>query len=380
MRRVTAIFLVFVLLLSVSSEISMAHGYENVWSSTVNYLNQGDYTDDQLIDCTFFDSIIGVSDDYLVIPLYDLLNRISAYVVQYYDEGNPLSYVVINTGIVDEDYYYIEFGEGDFANIVGLGEVGEDADVIQVCYCGGSQYYLKIDDALYHFEENLSELDLDLIAELEQRSYGNYYNLGETLTYTAVLNKEVGYDSVSSYSKSTAFTKRTTTMTQNAYGSGITLDKHCAPTAALNLMQYLYTIASKANIPMSSWQSVFIALHTAMGTTNSNGTNDSAVAPAYQSVLSSYGYNSASASIQYSASWSQVTSAINANAVHLILHDSEIYANHSVVGLGYVSFSHSTGWVSKYYKIVDGWTADIRYVHSSLGIGSIDLVTVYVGS
>ena len=51
-----------------------------------------------------------------------------------------------------------------------------------------------------------------------------------------------------------------------------------------------------------------------------------------------------------------------------------------MVGLGYVFFTHSTGWVSKYYKIVDGLTADIRYVHSSLGIDHINLVTVYVGS
>lgn len=218
-----------------------------------------------------------------------------------------------------------------------------------------------------------------MIEELEEWSSGVYYNYGETLTYMAVLQKEVGYDSVSSYSKSTSFTKRTTTMAIYAYGNNNPVENHCAPTAGLNLLQYLYSVEGKTSIPMSSWQSVFVALHTAMGTSNTSGTADNALAPAYQSVLRSYGYNSATAAIQYSASWSQVTTAINSNAVHLVLVDSEIYGEHSVVGLGYVSFTHSTGWVSKYYKIVDGLTADIRYVHSSLGIDHINLVTVYVG-
>lgn len=379
MKRLLPILIVFGLFLVLTGKKGLASGYGNNWSETVNYKNEGDYTDSQLIDKSFFSSIIGVSDNYLVMPLYDLQNRVSAYLVQYYYEGTPLSYVVVNTSSTAGDAYYIAFGEGDFAGVVGIGEVGDNLEDVRVCYCGGAQFYLKVDDVLYHFEEELVSLDSDLVAGLEERTSGVYYNLGETLTYSAVLNKEVGYDSVSSYSRSAVFTKRTNAMTQYAYGNNIQLQKHCAPTAALNFMQYLYTVEGKTSIPMSSWQSVFVALHTAMGTTNSGGTYDSAVAPAYQSVLRSYGYNSATAAIQYYASWSQVTSAINSNAVHLCLHDSEIYTDHSVLGLGYVSFTHSTGWVSKYYKIVDGLTADIRYVHSSLGIDHINLVTVYVG-
>lgn len=365
---------------SVMGGTCYADEVENVWSDTVNYENRSGYTDDQLVDRSFFSTMIGVSDDFLVIPLYDLQNNVSAYVIQYYSEGVPLSYVVINTSSVAGNAYYVEFGEGDFAGVVGLDNAKETEETIQVCYCGGSQYYLLIGDNLYHYDGELKILDSDTVAELEERSSGDYYNYGETLTYLAVLQKEVGYDSVSTYSRSTSFTKRTTGTTMYAYGNNNPVTNHCAPTAGLNLLQYLYSVEGKTNIPMNSWQSVFIALHTAMGTSNANGTADSALAPAYQSVLRSYGYNSATAAIQYSASWSQVTTAINSNAVHLALHDSEIYGEHSVVGLGYVSFTHSTGWVSKYYKIVDGWTADIRYVHSSLGIDHINLVTVYVGS
>lgn len=380
MKRFFSLLLMLTFVFSVMGGTCYADEVENVWSDTVNYENRSGYTDDQLVDRSFFSTMIGVSDDFLVIPLYDLQNNVSAYVIQYYSEGVPLSYVVINTSSVAGNAYYVEFGEGDFAGVVGLDNAKETEETIQVCYCGGSQYYLLIGDNLYHYDGELKILDSDTVVELEERSSGVYYNYGETLTYLAVLQKEVGYDSVSTYSRSTSFTKRTTGTTMYAYGNNNPVTNHCAPTAGLNLLQYLYSVEGKTNIPMNSWQSVFIALHTAMGTSNTYGTYDSNLAPAYQSVLRSYGYNSATATIQYSASWSQVTTAINSNAVHLALHDSEIYGEHSVVGLGYVSFTHSTGWVSKYYKIVDGWTADIRYVHSSLGIDHINLVTVYVGS
>ncbi len=380
MRRLISFMLILAFVFSMTGEKSYAGEADNIWYDTVNYENRGGYTDDQLVDRVFFSTMIGVSNDYLVMPLYDLQNKVSAYIIQYYFEGVPCSYVVINTRIDAEDAYYIEFGEGDFAGVVGLDKVGQAEETIQVCYCGGSQYYMLIGDDLYHYEGELRKLNNDIVEELEERSRGVYYNYEETLTYAAVLEKEVGYDSVSSYTRSTLFTKRTMTSTKYAYGSNNPVSRHCAPTAGLNLLQYLYSVEGKTNIPMSSWQSVFIALHTAMGTSNLNGTADSALAPAYQSVLRSYGYNSATAAIQYSASWLQITSAINSNAVHLVLCSSEIYGEHSVVGLGYVSFTHSTGWVSKYYKIVDGWTSDIRYVHSSLGIASINLVTVYVGS
>jgi hypothetical protein len=380
MKRFLSLLLVLAYVLSITGGKSYAGNTENMWNNTVNYENRSGYTDDQLVDRVFFSTMIGVSNDYLVMPLYDLQNNVSAYIIQYYSEGVPLSYVVINTSILAEDAYYIEFGEGEFGRVVGLDKVESTEEKVRVCYCSGSQYYLLIDDDLYHYDGELKLLAGDIVQDLEERSCGDYYNYGETLTYMAVLEKEVGYDSVSSYSRSTSFTKRTTDSTRYAYGSNNPVSKHCAPTAGLNLLQYLYSVEGKTSIPMSSWQSVFIALHTAMGTSNLNGTADSDLAPAYQSVLRSYGYNSATAAIQYSASWTQVTTAINSNAVHLALHGSEIYGEHSAVGVGYVSFTHSTGWVSKYYKIVDGWTTDTRYVHSSLGISSISLVTVYVGT
>ena len=185
MKRFFSLLLMLAFVFSVMGGTCYADEVENVWSDTVNYENRSGYTDDQLVDRSFFSAMIGVSDDFLVMPLYDLQNNVSAYVIQYYSEGVPLSYVVINTSSVAGNAYYVEFGEGDFAGVVGLDNAKETEETIQVCYCGGSQYYLLIGDDLYHYDGELKILDSDTVAELEERSSGVYYNYGETLTYLA---------------------------------------------------------------------------------------------------------------------------------------------------------------------------------------------------
>ena len=102
--------------------------------------------------------------------------------------------------------------------------------------------------------------------------------------------------------------------------------------------------------------------------------------PGIRTVIRNNGYSSSTVSTTWSVSWSTATTAISSNAVMLLLHDSEIYDEHAVLAVGYTSFTHSSGWVSKYYAIYDGWTSDIRYVHSSLGIGQINMVKItYIG-
>ena len=109
MKRFLSFLLILAVVLSMTGGRSCAGEAENVWNNTVNYVNRSSYADNQLVDRGFFSSIIGVSDDYLVMPLYDLQNNVSAYIIQYYFEGCPLSYVVINTSTTAEDAYYIEF-------------------------------------------------------------------------------------------------------------------------------------------------------------------------------------------------------------------------------------------------------------------------------
>ena len=131
MKRLLSLLLILAVVLSITGGTSHAGDVENIWNNTVNYENRGGYTDDQLVDRIFFGTMIGVSNDYLVMPMYDLQNNVSAYIIQYYSEGAPCSYVVINTRIDAEDAYYIEFGEGDFAEVVGLDKVEQAEETIR---------------------------------------------------------------------------------------------------------------------------------------------------------------------------------------------------------------------------------------------------------
>ena len=84
MKRFLSFLLILAVVLSMTGGRSCAGEAENVWNNTVNYVNRSSYADNQLVDRGFFSSIIGVSDDYLVMPLYDLQNNVSAYIIQYY--------------------------------------------------------------------------------------------------------------------------------------------------------------------------------------------------------------------------------------------------------------------------------------------------------
>lgn len=72
MKRFLSFLLILAVVLSMTGGRSCAGEAENVWNNTVNYVNRSSYADNQLVDRGFFSSIIGVSDDYLVMPLYDL--------------------------------------------------------------------------------------------------------------------------------------------------------------------------------------------------------------------------------------------------------------------------------------------------------------------
>ncbi len=121
---------------------SAAAEQKNVWNDTINFKNRSNYHDEQLVDKEFFTQLIGTSNDYLVLPLYDLQEKNSAYVIQYYSDNKPLSYIVINTKTNVTDDYYITFGWGDFADVIGMSAVDETDKEICVCYCGGINFYI----------------------------------------------------------------------------------------------------------------------------------------------------------------------------------------------------------------------------------------------
>lgn len=105
------------------------------------------------------------------------------------------------------------------------------------------------------------------------------------------------------------------------------------------------------------------------------------ILPAYVEVLKWLEYDSVRTDIFPFVTWSRAKQCIQKGAVHLALIDSQIYGNHAVLGVGYVSFSHSSGWISNYFQIVDGGGGTkYRYVNYSLGISRIDLFEIKLGT
>lgn len=64
-------------------------------------------------------------------------------------------------------------------------------------------------------------------------------------------------------------------------------------------------------------------------------------------------------------------------AVLVSLDSSQIYEDHAVIGTGYITFAHSSGWQSKYLQIFDQWNYNLRYVNYQLGINYIIVREVY---
>jgi len=138
---------------------------------------------------------------------------------------------------------------------------------------------------------------------------------------------------------------------------------------------------------------IFVRLCKLYGT--DEGMSNGMSSPAIIQVLNEIGYNSILTDTYAFVSWKNAKKCIDKGAVLLGLVESQIYWDekqygkiseqtglyrygHEVLGVGYISFSHSTGWTSKYYQIVDGWfNDDYRYVNHSLGIG--DIMLEYVG-
>lgn len=103
------------------------------------------------------------------------------------------------------------------------------------------------------------------------------------------------------------------------------------------------------------------------------------VATGIEDVLRNRGLTNASVSIYKDVNWYAAMSCIDKRPVYRSLKGSEIYSDHGVLGVGYISFTHSTGWVSKYFQIADAWESTYHYVNYSLGIDEIRLLEVSFG-
>lgn len=361
---------------------------ENIVLNEVTF--DGIKTAEKLVDPKNFEMFNIVTDEYRVTPLYTIDGRISAYLVQYYRDEIPTGYIVVSNEVGCMDYY-IEFGlgvSGMLNKMVELVETKLGEDVERIVYAGGYRYYVLVDDIVYV----LDNLELKMLTDEEEQqlflstSEPQYYDKGVTLALSDIYAKEVGYSSVQSgespYVPDFVMFK-TMTETKEAYlkREGKIITNHCGPTAALNMLYYWdnrgYTPLS---LDGSNWETAFCTLYSGMKTDNDKGTYDTDMEAALKDIFS--GYKTTYMEYIYSVSWEIAKNYLNRGAVILSLQDSQIYGNHAVLGIGHYTFSFSSGWNSRYFKIVDGWEGSEekgtgpRYVNYSLGIDHTNALVV----
>ena len=176
---------------------------------------------------------------------------------------------------------------------------------------------------------------------------------------------ETGYTSVTS--KDVPSWNRTYFLLDDFGTGGI-----CTPTAATNLCVYWvgvnYDKYSSLYDSKNGWKSAFQSLSSYMGTTPS-GTLDSAVATAYVSYFKSKKLSCTAEFTKGTGSGAKIVTEIDNNIpCHLIIHDNNMYGNHSVLALGYKDFVYvGTGFDStvhnRYIRIADGRTnSATRYI------------------
>jgi len=347
---------------------------------------------DNLVSEENFADLITITDEYCVSAIYNLEDDVVAYYIQYFDEmGNDCSYIVVNNEVNSKETYYIEFGQGEASVIAYLCAMYEEIigrEDYKVVYLGGYNYYIKDDNGVYGInEDGLCEISIGEIESLARVSSMKYYNEYETLVFEDIEAKEAGYATKTSYKRTqdpsiyittsdvTEDYKKMMEERDNMTYSDedVPIDDHCAPTAAVNMLIFLTSQKyPKIGITKKYYLNTFISLYEIMET-GEGGTTLEEAETGYQKVLKTLGY-SVNAVKDKNVKWDKAIECIKMQPVHLHLIGSQIYSNHAVVGVGYVSYAHSSGWESKYFQIIDGWTRDYRYVNYSLGVDKIHMI------
>lgn len=224
-------------------------------------------------------------------------------------------------------------------------------------------------------ENGICELDFEDITLTAEKT--QYYKRLETLTYSSIVDKEVGYSR--RYAQLSGIDPRvyiTTADASSKVEGEMEIADHCAPTAGTNMLIYLTLEKYPGlNVTDENFKDAFILMYEQMGTKPKVGTYVSNAATGYENVIRSMGITKMFAEIHRSVTFYQAMDCMDDGAVHLSLRNSQIYGDHGVLGVGYISFIHSSGWVSNYYQIVDGWYDDqYRYVNHSLGIDCIHVI------
>lgn len=346
---------------------------------------------EKLINATYFDGLIGVTDNYEVIPLYTIDGRISAYLVQYYsNQFEPAGYVVVSNE-VDCLNYYIEFGTGK-SNIIKMMDsfTYECSEERRMIYVGGYTYYFAVADDIYVVNgEEPRKLTVEEEGKLS--AVGNsteYYQKGACLNIAALFEKEVDFEGQEKkYTPNCPYITEFITMNEakEAYWNANTvkITNHCGPTAATNILICLDKIGYKSlAVDNKGWGDTFCLLYDRLMerwySKDEGCYIQTTLTGNFVEVLNSILYGVEAYCIS-DISWNTVKALLEKEAIVLNLQGSEIYGNHYVIGTGYHVFKYGNGWNSRYIRIMDGWGKEHRYVNYSLGIDSINAIVFDFG-
>lgn len=353
--------------------------------SLTEIVSEGIKDAEKLVDESNFEKFDIVTDEYNITPLYTVDGQISAYLVEYYKGGEPTGYVIVSNE-VDCLEYYIEFGTGSpnfLKNMVNMVETECKENVDRFIYMGGYTYYALVGDDLYVTPgaEPIQLTEEDIKELLLKGGETKYYEEYGYLSLDAIYAKEVGYikrSSLVTLNVPDVLEFYTMSQTEAAYKKlkGKTITDHCGPTAGLNHLVYLDN-QGFSFLPIGGlmWEQAFCTLADKMKTYEYGTTTIFHYANAMEEIVSKN--PSFKVNIDINLTWEDVETYLGRSAVTFLLQDSQIYGDHFVLGVGYNTFSFSTGWTSKYIKIADGHSnQEFRYVNYDLGIKTIYAVTI----
>lgn len=294
-----------------------------------------------------------------VLPLYDMEDNISAYLIEFYNkDGYKDGYIIVNATVSESPI--IEFAtEGEcFLRaaekmvIDNKSKYAFDLKKEKIYYLGDLTYIMSDGNHFY----DITTSDMKLYNKEDVNKISGWIE-NNNKADTEKINKEwIALEGnttlaaaspvyVPNYDKPGYFV-------MSAFPG---YNNHCSPTAGLNMMLYYYINYNYMLYYIGGWfPESFKKMHTNMLTDNTNGTLTYYIPIGITSYVTGLGFK-CSASIEAQFPNDLAKSNIN-NGKPVILNfigHPSYGANHSVLGLGYGYSTTGSLW----YCIADGWTS-----------------------
>lgn len=345
---------VFAMLLGISSRTLAGEIVTEEQAEAIANVNIGELTDSSL------DSVGNVLKTY---QLYDKSGNISAYYFQYSD-----AYIIV--GANTQYYPIIEYSDDNNsfieAAIKKYESEGYITSEINLYYTGDINYYIGVKNsgvvevigAQESRKVDISSLSND---DTEEKQDWNFYKnqiTGSSTPINVIITNPDIYESqyYSKTSKDVPNYDIIYFLTSDFSG----YSNHCSPTAGTNLLKYWYLRNNtKYNrlLISNDWVASFKKLYGYFKTT-SLGTYDANLANGYYQYFRDCGIGLSKSQLLSNPAFSILKQEIDAGyPFHYSVYEHAKYKNHSVLALGYVTYTYRSGssfTTSNYIRVVDG--------------------------